>query len=174
MVISETNRLILKVFDAEDMDAAKRFWGDREVMAYCGGPTPYENLGIVLDSYIRCYKATGLSVYAVVEKETGKIIGAAGFNIRGSLENVELLYHFSKESWGKGFATEAAAACVKIAKENGNVKSIFASADPKHAQSLKILEKVGFEYQGMKWFEDTEQEEPYYEMIIDKNNGIVR
>lgn len=78
IVISETNRLILKVFDAEDMDAAKRFWGDREVMAYCGGPTPYENLGIVLDSYIRCYKATGLSVYAVVEKKPERLLVLLG------------------------------------------------------------------------------------------------
>ncbi|MBS4194992.1 GNAT family N-acetyltransferase [Lederbergia citri] len=165
-VLYKTNRLIVKVFEADDLNAAKDFWGNAEVMAYCGGSIPYEKLGKVIDAYIRCHKEKGLSVYAVVEKETEKVIGAAGFNIRGSLENIELLYHFSKDSWGKGYATEAADACVKIAKKNAKVRSIYASADQGNAKSLKILEKIGFEYKGMKWFEDTQQEEPYYEMLI--------
>ncbi|WP_246066931.1 GNAT family N-acetyltransferase [Cytobacillus solani] len=43
---------------------------------------------------------------------------------------------------------------------------IYASADPKNTGSLKILEKIGFKYKGMKWFEDTNQEEAYYEIQV--------
>ncbi|MFS0862175.1 GNAT family N-acetyltransferase [Fredinandcohnia sp. 179-A 10B2 NHS] len=165
-IIAETDRLLLKVFEETDAQDAQAFWGDEEVMEHCNGATPHEILPKVLKSYGDCHAAKGLSVYGVVEKESGRVIGAAGFNVRTSLETVELLYHFAKASWGKGYASEAAAACIDYAKKVPNVGKIYASADLKNAGSLKILEKIGFTYKGMKWFEDTNQEEPYYEMEI--------
>ena len=84
-----------------------------------------------------------------------------------SLSNVELIYHYSKKSWGKGFATEAAYACVEIARDHGGVQVITASSSPKNKGSLKVLEKIGFPFKCMKWFEDTEQDRRlYYEYRI--------
>lgn len=77
-----------------------------------------------------------------------------------------MIFHFAKNAWGKGYATEAAAACVHFAKMNPKVMKIYVSADPKNTGSLKILEKIGFKYKGMKWFEDTNQEEAYYEIQV--------
>ncbi|HWL24699.1 MAG TPA: GNAT family N-acetyltransferase [Ureibacillus sp.] len=165
-IIAETERLILKVLEPSDLEDLKTFWGDEEVMEHVGGATPHEHLHKIQEGYARCHEATGLSVYAVVEKESGVVIGGAGFNVKDINEPLELIYHFAKRAWGKGYATEAAAACVDYAKQNPKVKKIFASADPKNAASLKILEKIGFDYKGMKWFDDTNQEEPYYEMVI--------
>ncbi|OCA85814.1 acetyltransferase [Bacillus sp. FJAT-27225] len=165
-VVAETERLQLRVFQEEDGEAAKLFWGDKEVMEHCNGAIPHEHLTKALESYASCHETKGLSVYAVVEKETGNVIGAAGFNVRSTPEKSELIYHFAKSAWGKGYATEAAAACVKAAERHPDAKIIFASADRRNTGSLKILERIGFEYKGMKWFEDTKQEEPYYEMKV--------
>lgn len=165
-IIAETDRLLIKVFEETDAQDATAFWGNEEVMGHCNGAVPHEILPKVLKSYADCHAAKGLSVYGVVEKGSGRVIGAAGFNVPSSLETVELIYHFAKAGWGKGYATEAAAACVEFAKKAPNVGKIYASADLKNAGSLKILEKIGFTYKGMKWFEDTNQEEPYYEMEI--------
>lgn len=169
LMIAETERLYLKVFEEKDVEDMKTFWGDEEVMELCSGATPHEVLPRVQEGYAACHKVNGLSVYAVVEKETGSVIGAAGFNVKKIDEPVELIYHFAKKAWGKGYATEAARACVDVAKSHPKVQKIFASADPKNAGSLKILEKIGFEYKGMKYFEDSNQEEPYYEMIVQKD-----
>ncbi|NEY73408.1 GNAT family N-acetyltransferase [Bacillus mesophilus] len=165
-MIAETERLLLRAFEEIDVEDAKGFWGDQEVMEHSLGAIPHDYLHKVLAGYAACHREKGLSMYAVIEKESGRVIGAAGFNVRTTIESVELLYHFSKASWGKGYATEAAAACVDFAIKNPTVKLIYASADTKNAGSLKILEKVGFEYKGMKWFDDTNQEEPYYELNI--------
>ncbi|MFO1445684.1 GNAT family N-acetyltransferase [Bacillus sp. Bva_UNVM-123] len=162
-IIYETNRLYLSVFDVNHLDSLKELWGSGEVMALCNGTTPHDVIPQVINGYRKCYQLNGLSVYAVIEKETNEFIGAAGFNITSTLDNIELIYHFNKRSWGKGFATEAASACLEMAKKHGKVKMITASADPQNAGSLKILEKIGFAYKGTKWFEDTKQEEPYYE-----------
>lgn len=165
-MICETKRLILRNFEQSDAKDVEKFWGDEDVMEHSGGAVPHEFIPKVLASYLKCQTDKGISVYAVEEKESGRVIGAAGFNVRTSSEKVELVYHFAKDAWGKGYATEAARACIDFAKAKGNVGTIYASADLKNPGSLKILEKVGFDYKGMKWFEDTNQEEPYYEMVL--------
>ena len=100
------------------------------------------------------------------EKNSGNIIGAAGFNISGNMDTVELIYHFNKNSWGQGYATEAVKACLELAKLHGSIKLITASADVKNVGSLKILEKVGFIDKETKYFEDSNQDEPYFEYPI--------
>lgn len=165
-IICETERLYLCVFELAYLEAAKQFWGNEEVMSLCDGASANELLPLVIEGYRKLHEGKGLSVYAVKVKETDEVIGAVGFNPTDSMEVIELIYHFSKKSWGKGFATEAAIACLKLAKNKGNIKLITASADPRNLGSLKILEKIGFSYIGMKWFEDTEQEEPYYEYLL--------
>lgn len=162
----ETSRLLLTVFQQKDLDAAKHFWGDAYVMVHSGGAAPHENLSRILKVYEKCHQENGLSVYAVTDKSTEKVIGAAGFNISDSVEKIELIYHFSKPSWGKGFATEAAKACIELAKQHQHVEIIYASADPHNLDSIKILEKIGFKFIEMRWFEDTNQNEPYYEYLV--------
>ena len=167
-VLKETERLLIRPFSSEDIEAAKKFWGDPEVMARSGGAAPHEDLPKVLESYRKCQEEKGLSVYAVAEKTSERVIGAAGYNIRDSVELIELIYHFSKADWGKGYATEAAKACLELAEQHGRVETVYASADPRNRSSARILEKIGFEYKGMKWFDDTNQDEPYYEYGIQK------
>ena len=164
--VFETERLIGVVLEDRFLSDIKTFWGDEAVMKLCNGATSTEILPQVIEAYQTSHKKHGLSVYGLFEKVSGEVIGAAGFNITADLQEIELIYHFRKQSWGKGYATEAAAACVELAKKHEQVQQIVASASPANAQSLKILEKIGFDYKGLKWFEDTEQEEPYYEMRL--------
>ena len=162
-MVYETDRIILCVLDIAHLEAVKDFWSDEEVMALCDGASSHDVLPRIIDGYRQCHKRNGISVYAVLDKESNAIIGAAGFNITDSLRIVELIYHFSKKSWGKGFATEAAKVCLEIARNHGKVRVITASASPENKGSLIVLEKVGFTFIGMKWFDDTQQEEPCYE-----------
>ncbi|MDN7228062.1 GNAT family N-acetyltransferase [Planococcus sp. N064] len=166
MRLIESDRLLLQVFTIQDASAAERFWGDSEIMAASGGPTPLEVLPRILESYSQCHVKNGISVYAVIEKASGKLIGAAGFNVHDSLEQVELIYHFAKDSWGKGYATEAALLCVQLAKEHPTVRTITASAAPGHESSIHVLRKAGLRYIEMRWFDDTQQEEPYFELAV--------
>lgn len=162
-VIYETDRLLLCLLDESHIEAAKDFWGDEEVMSLCNGSIPHDFLVKVINGYRKCHEENGISVYAVKVKDSDTVIGAAGFNVTDNLDSIELIYHFSKHSWGKGYASEAAKACLEIAKNHGKVRTVFASADYQNKSSLKILEKIGFTQKGSKWFEDTKQEEPYYE-----------
>jgi ribosomal-protein-alanine N-acetyltransferase len=167
----ESKRLRLRTFKKEDLDACMRFWGNEEVMKYCLGAVSKERIVQSIEGYNNLQEMKGFSVYAVEVKEDNELIGCCGFNPSESDNEIELIYHFAQEHWGKGYATEAATLCIEYAQNNISVDKIVASVHPKHDASRKILEKLGFEFKGMKWFEDTKQEEPCFEMNIKKNYG---
>lgn len=164
--IIETERLILRTLKMEDVDAVMDFWGDVEVMKYCGGAGTKERELKALEYYINMQKERNFSPYLAVLKDSGEIIGVCGFNPPNNGYDAELMYHLAKKFWGKGYATEAAKACMDYAKEQLKLKKIGASIDPKNNASRTVLGKLGFTYAGMKWCEETNQDEPYFEMIF--------
>lgn len=159
-----SERLGFRLLSLDDLGACEAFWGNDHVMKYCGGSTASELLPQVIDFYQQCQDDFGLSVYAVVDIETQEVIGAAGFNIENSIDEVELIFHLMDTKWGQGFATEAAISCLMYARDKGMVKKVVASSSIANQPSLQVLGKIGFQYVGIKYFEDTEQEEAYFEL----------
>jgi ribosomal-protein-alanine N-acetyltransferase len=58
-------------------------------------------------------------------------------------DEVELLYGYIKDSWGKGYATEAAKTIIDFGLNKCNIKSISACVNPYNIGSQKILQKIG-------------------------------
>lgn len=166
MFLFETERLGLCLLEPSDLEDIMTFWGDEEVMGYCGGPGTRERELRAVGYYAELQQRRGLSVYGVFEKNDKHMIGACGFNPGETEEEAELIYHFAKVYWGKGYATEAAKACISYAREVQSIERIAASTDPRNVVSRKVLEKLGFQYEGMKWHEDLQQDEPTYVMRL--------
>lgn len=167
-MLFESNRLEFRILNKEDVHLLQTFWGDEEVMAHCGGvhnPTPERFLKTIL-FYDELYKKSNYTVFAVIEKESNNLIGAAGFNPTDDPDEIELIYHFAKKAWGKGYGSEAALACLNMAKNLKHISKISASVDMANGSSKRILEKIGFTYQGLKWFEDTQQEEHCFYYLL--------
>jgi ribosomal-protein-alanine N-acetyltransferase len=165
----ETERLLLRTLRLEDINEVMKFWGNEEVMEYCYGAGSRERVENSISHYAQNHEKRGYSVYLVIIKETGETIGACGYNPTKNADEIELIYHYKKESWGKGYATEAAKACIKYASENcKNISKITASVDPRHDASMKILEKLGFNYSHSEYCDITKQIEPYYEIILQR------
>lgn len=165
-MIIETERLILRTLELEDIDSVMNFWGDAEVMKYCGGAGTQERELRALQYYINMQNELGFSPYLIILKESTEIVGVCGFNSPNNGYDAELMYHLAKKYWGKGYATEAAKACIFFAKEHLKMNKIGASIAPQNNASQKVLEKLSFNYVGMKWCDETNQDEPYFEMIF--------
>lgn len=166
-----TERLQFRVWHDQDLDHVKQFWGDVEVMKYSLGATPHDKLLQVMHAYNKLHEERGISVYAVIERASGDVIGACGFNpYQKGVSQVELIYHFARSSWGKGYATEAVRACVQMATHHGGIRRIHASCDPHNIGSIHVLDKSGFTYIGMQWYEDTKQEEPTFERLLEEKD----
>ncbi|MCT4619858.1 MAG: GNAT family N-acetyltransferase [Marinisporobacter sp.] len=166
LVVFETDRLLLRTLKHEDLDFVMNFWGNEEVMKYCGNNGSREREQKAIEFYIKLQKEKGFSTYAVILKENSEVIGACGFNPTKDDHKIELIYHFAIKYWGKGFATEAANACINYARENLKINKIIASIHPRNLVSKKVLEKLGFKFICMNWSEVTKQKEPYFELSI--------
>jgi 2'-hydroxyisoflavone reductase len=143
----ETERTIVREFREGDADEAFIFYSDPEVMKFIGkGDTHIsENQkDEVIQRRQKYYREhPGLGIWAVIEKETGMLIGHTALielNNNGVTE-VEVAYLLRKDKWGKGFATELADATIKYGFDKLDLEKIVAVVYPENKASIKVLEK---------------------------------
>jgi [ribosomal protein S5]-alanine N-acetyltransferase len=82
--------------------------------------------------------------WGVWERETGELVGDASLHYDTAFGAWELSYGFRRDRWGRGYATEAAQACVRHGLETMRVARIVADVDPANPASSRVLEKCGF------------------------------
>ena len=93
----------------------------------------------------------GHAIWAVDDKTTGAFIGQCGLRPidEGAGPEIEIAYHYTKVSWGKGYGTEAAIAVVAHGFGPVCLERIVALALPDNVGSWRIMEKVGLRYEGL-------------------------
>lgn len=80
--------------------------------------------------------------YLIRARDDGRLLGSTGFGF-DSPHHAVTGYVLAKDSWGKGYATEALGAIVSMAERIG-VTQLRALCHPDHAASRRVLEKCGF------------------------------
>src|SRR5262249_33667778 len=90
------------------------------------------------------YAVHGFGRWAVILKETGRLIGFNGLKYLDELGEVDLGYRFLPEYWGRGLATETGLPCVQYGFEKIGLKRILGLVDPPNKASSRVLEKLGF------------------------------
>jgi len=151
----ETERLLLRPL--EKTDAGRMFLLDSnpDVMKYVGQPvvTNVEESEKIIGMIQAQYEKNGIGRFAVIEKESGLLIGWSGLKflteeINGFKNVYELGYRFLPEFWGKGYATESGKAFVDIGFSELNLTMIYACAHSENDASNHILRKLGFRKTG--------------------------
>ena len=91
-------------------------------------------------------------------REGGVPAGICGLIKRESLEDVDLGFAFLPEFWGRGYASESAAAVLEHARAAFGLKRLVAvTANDNHA-SIRLLEKLGFRFERMVRFPADDEE----------------
>ena len=123
---------------------------DPEVTRYTGDPIDsIEKAKEVLEKTILPqYALYNHGRWAVHLKSSMEFIGWCGLKTRPERNEIDLGYRFKKIFWGKGYATEAALACIKYGFEKLRLKEITSSAMPENKASIKVLENCGMTYIG--------------------------
>lgn len=146
----ETNRLLLNEWSLsdEDIDGLYGYAKDPEV-GPAAGWKPHESREeskeIIVDLFIPH------EVFAIREKESGRIVGSIGLEPDRRRENVksmELGYSLDKDSWGKGYMTEAAKAVIDYAFMELDLAILAICTGPDNRRSQRVIEKCGFVYEG--------------------------
>ena len=142
----ETERLLLRAFTADDVDAMLDVYGDPEVMRFIpSGVLDAAATARMLASYARVQQARGYAFWAVTLKSTGRLIGDAGFNVFAATGEPELGYSFARAAWGNGYASEAARACLGAAFAHLDCDRVVALVDVDNAASQRVAAKIGMD-----------------------------
>ena len=143
----ETARLYLRQLNPGDVDELHPVFNDADVVKYMKASLPVsrEDTEIALLSIIKHWEQHGFGRWAVVKKETGKLIGYGG--LRNLYGMAELVYLLGKPFWGQGLATELSKACLKWGFDNRHFERIVAVTRPEHIASRRVMEKIGMTYE---------------------------
>ncbi|MGH9678601.1 MAG: GNAT family N-acetyltransferase [Candidatus Acidiferrales bacterium] len=146
-----TARLLLRSLEIEDIPAIVRQAGDREISSMTLNiPHPYREQD-ARDFLSRASEEfrSGLSVsFAICISPGGELCGGVGLNIAAAHRRAELGYWIGVSHWGKGYATEAAAAVVTFGFETLHLHRIYAHHFAGNAASGRVLEKIGMRHEG--------------------------
>jgi RimJ/RimL family protein N-acetyltransferase len=146
----ETERLRLRPLDVGDVDAWHRqIFSDPRVTRYLPSrqPTPREDVVERLATQIESWQARGFGVWAVLQKASNQLMGHSGFVTPEGPDRIELIYALGRDWWGRGFATGAAAACLRHGFEFLNFAVIAALAFPENEPSIHVMLKLGFAFE---------------------------
>ncbi|MEQ6898835.1 GNAT family N-acetyltransferase [Microbacterium sp. KR10-403] len=86
---------------------------------------------------------------AIERRADGEFIGWCTFNSwNPDFRSASIGYALARAEWGKGFATEAAAALLDWAYAALDLNRVQAEADTRNIASRRVLEKLGFLLEG--------------------------
>lgn len=152
-LITQTERLTLRVPTMDDVDVLAAYWSDPETMKYIGkAGTGWTREQVVerIERAMRFCSEHGMTFWTVVENESGTVIGQGGLvPIEFNGPEIELGYRLGKPHWGKGYATEIARASAAYGFERFGHDRLVAVSYPENIASRMVLEKTGFEERGL-------------------------
>ncbi|MCR9013532.1 GNAT family N-acetyltransferase [Aquiflexum gelatinilyticum] len=158
--IIETDRLFLRKLEIEDFRFVITLLNSPGWLKYIGDrgvKNEAQAISYLQNGPVKSYSDYGFGLYKVEEKISGLPIGFCGLLKRDTLKHPDLGFALLPEFMGRGYAFEAANACLDFAKANLGIPILQAIALPDNTSSIRLLKKLGFHYQ--RPFQNLEGEE---------------
>jgi len=147
-----TERLVLVPLDLPHAPALAAMLADPIVMRYFPRVMTATETDQWLRHTIGRYREHGTGLLAVLRDDgtTTTFLGDCGLQVRtfGGRLHLELGYHFTRASWGHGYATEAARACLGLGLRYTDEDEIVALIRPENVPSQGVVRRLGMRREG--------------------------
>lgn len=146
--VFETPRLFARRLGADDVDALHAVYGDDEAMRWVGDGQALSREGCAAWVGVtqRNYATRGYGMFALLERAApAEVVGFAGLVHPGGQEAAEIKYALRRSHWGRGLASEAAAALLSHGARVHGLRRIIATVDPENLASQRVLLKAGMQ-----------------------------
>lgn len=146
-----TERLHLRKMKVSDSSSLFKVWSDPDVTKFMNvscftDENKAKEMINLLDDLSRDSKAIRFSI---IKKESNEIIGSCGYNsFDFENEKAEIGYDIAKSFWGRGYASEAICSLLDHAFSSLKLNRIEAKVDPENVNSIKLLQKLNFTFEG--------------------------
>jgi RimJ/RimL family protein N-acetyltransferase len=145
--VIETTRLILRPPEDRDRAALAEINGDPRVGEWLSGVMSRDESDAMVDRVLAHIAEHGFGFWAVERKSDGAIIGMAGLLAMGADmppgPALEVGWRLSPQTWGQGFATEAALAATAWGFANRGVPEIVAITAQGNYRSQAVMLRIG-------------------------------
>jgi RimJ/RimL family protein N-acetyltransferase len=135
-------------------DAAQLFeiFRDPEVMRYWSTP-PMQSVAdaeaMVARNQRFIAEGSGFG-WVICRRDDARVIGTLSlFHFQEQNSHAEVGYALGRAYWGQGYMHEALTALVEFAFGEMDLRRLEADTDPRNAHSIRALEKLGFEREGL-------------------------
>ncbi|WP_157252641.1 GNAT family N-acetyltransferase [Nonomuraea typhae] len=141
----ETERLILRPLAGSDFEDYAAMLTDpvvAEGLVESAGTTP-SDAWRSLATFIGHREIRGYSHWALVEKSTGSFVGRAGPWQPHGFPGLGVGWCLARPHWGKGYATEAAAAALAYCFAELGAEEVVSLILPGNTRSIAVAERIG-------------------------------
>jgi RimJ/RimL family protein N-acetyltransferase len=125
--------------------ALAEVYADPEVARYIGGDAlGAEGTAAQVQRFESVWRQHGYGQSALIDRETGTLLGRAGLHPWPQWDEVELGYVLAGHAQGRGLATEAARAWLDAAFGELGLRRLTAVIHPDNAPSRALATRLGF------------------------------
>jgi ribosomal-protein-alanine N-acetyltransferase len=144
----ETSRCRLRSIETADLDAIHAIWTHPEVRRYLWDDEiiPRELAASVIAQSQAQFRDEGHGLWVARPRDGEEILAFCGFWYFHEPPQLELLYGVAAEHWGRGLASELAAAMLRHGFERLGFERIVGSTDTPNAASVRVMERAGMSF----------------------------
>lgn len=155
----ECERVSLRDFRAEDVAAFQRLHADPRYMQYYGPEVAdLEHQSKLVERFVETARAQPRRDFtlAIVDRATSQLIGCGSLRTAGQDDgHAEFGFGLSANYWGRGLATEAAAALLAFGFDALKLEEIRGQSVTQNVRVARLVSRLGFgkrrEYEGAAW-----------------------
>lgn len=143
-----TPRLALRDFVATDVDAVHAYASDPAVAEHMfHAPWTREHAAAYIENLQASQQAVPRRLWelAIVERASGALVGSVDLTPEGEHE-ADIGYVLAQPAWGRGYATEAAAALLEAGFARLRLRRVLAVCAVENVASRHVLEKIGLRH----------------------------
>lgn len=148
----ETKRLLLRAIEKSDAQALYKTFSDEKAMKYFGMypmNTMAEVVQLIENFHMTFNNQAGIRL-AIVSKDTQQVMGTCGFHQYSQRHaRAEVGFELNGAYQHQGYAREAVEALIKWGFDVVGLHRIEAVTYPENNASMTLLEKLGFEKEGL-------------------------
>lgn len=145
----ETERLILREMTQQDFDTLYKILADSDIMRHY--PYTFDRARVQnwIDKNISRYRVFGFGLWAVCLKQSGEMIGDCGLTMQiiGGDIKPEIGYHIAQAHQRRGYAKEAATACLRCAFEITPFGVIYSYMKAENLTSAATARSIGMTFE---------------------------
>ena len=150
--VIETPRLILREWLPEDTEPFIAMNQDKDVMEFFPNLLTVSETLAMIERIKQHFSTYGFGLYAIEDKTDKQFIGFTGLSTITFQSYftpcIEVGWRLKKNAWGKGFATEAAQACLTQGFEALQLDKIVSFTATINHRSEKVMQRIGMTLTG--------------------------